>query len=113
MTYASSTSRPFAERWATAPTFASRGSKMDYLVGEGGLEPPHPFEYWHLKPARLPFRHSPEWRGKANRRRLVPTTHVCARGRPRSTRRRWWHRRPPSASPTPRRPRASRRRVPG
>ena len=30
-------------------------------VGEGGLEPPHPFEYWHLKPARLPFRHSPEW----------------------------------------------------
>ena len=32
------------------------------LVGEGGLEPPHPFEYWHLKPARLPFRHSPEWR---------------------------------------------------
>lgn len=32
-------------------------------VGEGGLEPPHPFEYWHLKPARLPFRHSPEWIG--------------------------------------------------
>ncbi len=25
------------------------------LVGEGGLEPPHPFEYRHLKPARLPI----------------------------------------------------------
>ena len=24
-------------------------------MGEGGLEPPHPFEYWHLKPARLPI----------------------------------------------------------
>ncbi len=22
---------------------------------EGGLEPPHPCEYWHLKPARLPI----------------------------------------------------------
>jgi hypothetical protein len=29
------------------------------LVGEAGLEPAHPFEYRHLKPARLPFRHSP------------------------------------------------------
>src|SRR5690606_34902730 len=29
-------------------------------VGEGGLEPPRPFGHWHLKPARLPFRHSPE-----------------------------------------------------
>ena len=25
---------------------------------EGGLEPPRPCEHWHLKPARLPFRHS-------------------------------------------------------
>src|ERR1035437_7768650 len=25
------------------------------VVGEGGLEPPHPFEYRHLKPARLPI----------------------------------------------------------
>ena len=32
------------------------------LVSEGGLEPPRPFEHWHLKPARLPFRHSPEGR---------------------------------------------------
>ena len=31
------------------------------VVGEGGLEPPRPCEHWHLKPARLPFRHSPEW----------------------------------------------------
>src|SRR5271166_1268858 len=30
------------------------------LVGEGGLEPPRPEGHWHLKPARLPFRHSPE-----------------------------------------------------
>ncbi len=57
-------------------------------VGEGGLEPPHPFEYWHLKPARLPFRHSPEWSGKANRPTDGPTTPKCARGRPRSSRRR-------------------------
>ena len=28
-------------------------------VGEGGLEPPRPEGHWHLKPARLPFRHSP------------------------------------------------------
>ncbi len=28
------------------------------MVREGGFEPPHPFGYWHLKPARLPFRHS-------------------------------------------------------
>ena len=27
-------------------------------VREGGLEPPRPFGHWHLKPARLPFRHS-------------------------------------------------------
>ena len=31
-------------------------------MSEGGLEPPRPFEHWHLKPARLPFRHSPEGR---------------------------------------------------
>ena len=30
-------------------------------VGERGLEPLRPFGHWHLKPARLPFRHSPEW----------------------------------------------------
>lgn len=32
----------------------------EQLVGEGGLEPPRPYGHWHLKPARLPFRHSPE-----------------------------------------------------
>lgn len=32
------------------------------FVGEGGLEPPRPEGHWHLKPARLPFRHSPECR---------------------------------------------------
>ena len=29
-------------------------------VREGGFEPPRPFGHWHLKPARLPFRHSRE-----------------------------------------------------
>ncbi len=28
------------------------------LVREGGFEPPRPCGHWHLKPARLPFRHS-------------------------------------------------------
>ena len=32
-----------------------------FTVGEGGLEPPRGCPHWHLKPARLPFRHSPEW----------------------------------------------------
>ena len=27
-------------------------------VREGGFEPPRPCGHWHLKPARLPFRHS-------------------------------------------------------
>jgi site-specific DNA recombinase len=40
------------------------GSKQNYLVGEGGLEPPRPYGHWHLKPARLPFRHSPEEQGR-------------------------------------------------
>ena len=41
---------------------ASRSAGTTYPtreVGEGGLEPPRPCEHWHLKPARLPFRHSP------------------------------------------------------
>ena len=25
------------------------------VVGEGGLEPPRPFEHWNLNPARLPI----------------------------------------------------------
>ena len=40
---------------ARTSSFAGRGSRIDWLVGEGGLEPPHPCEYWHLKPARLPI----------------------------------------------------------
>jgi hypothetical protein len=28
------------------------------LVRERGLEPPHPYGHYHLKVARLPFRHS-------------------------------------------------------
>jgi hypothetical protein len=34
------------------------------IVGEGGLEPPRPEGHWHLKPARLPFRHSPQQPGE-------------------------------------------------
>ena len=34
---------------------AGRNFPGALLVGEGGLEPPHPFEYRHLKPARLPI----------------------------------------------------------
>ena len=37
-----------------------RGIHGFVMVGEGGLEPPRPEGHWHLKPARLPFRHSPE-----------------------------------------------------
>ena len=37
----------------TKPAVTSRRS-----VREGGLEPPRPCGHWHLKPARLPFRHS-------------------------------------------------------
>ena len=42
-------------------------------MGEGGLEPPRPYEHWHLKPARLPFRHSPEWMLHASK--TSATTH--------------------------------------
>jgi hypothetical protein len=35
-------------------------TRLITTVGEGGLEPPRPEGHWHLKPARLPFRHSPE-----------------------------------------------------
>src|SRR4029079_18597329 len=34
-------------------------TRLITIVGEGGLEPPRPEGHWHLKPARLPFRHSP------------------------------------------------------
>jgi hypothetical protein len=31
----------------------------ELVVGEGGFEPPHACAHWHLKPACLPFHHSP------------------------------------------------------
>jgi len=34
-------------------------SSRRIVVGEGGFEPPHPFGHWLLKPACLPFHHSP------------------------------------------------------
>jgi len=49
-------------------------------VGEGGLEPPRPFEHWHLKPARLPFRHSPEWMLHASNHGFTtqPNQYTCS-----------------------------------
>jgi len=41
------------------------------MVREGGLEPPRPYEHWHLKPARLPFRHSRKWNYDAIARELI------------------------------------------
>ncbi len=35
-----------------------RSGAISIRVREGGLEPPRPYGHWHLKPARLPFRHS-------------------------------------------------------
>ena len=46
-------------------TPAEAGALSSEIVGEGGLEPPRPEGHWHLKPARLPFRHSPETTGGA------------------------------------------------
>ena len=45
------------------------------IVGEGGLEPPRPEGHWHLKPARLPFRHSPQQPGEP----ITQTTPVIHR----------------------------------
>src|SRR5271166_4803017 len=39
-------------------------TRLRTIVGEGGLEPPRPEGHWHLKPARLPFLHSPETTGR-------------------------------------------------
>src|ERR1700691_2517333 len=47
----------------------SSNSKDLRVVGEAGLEPAHPFEYRHLKPARLPI--SPLARRPRNNSRLA------------------------------------------
>ena len=39
----------------TARLLEGIGPRLVIVVREGGLEPPHPCEYWHLKPARLPI----------------------------------------------------------
>ena len=53
--------RPHPSRAPGATRAGPRASRRgSLLVGEGGLEPPRPCGHWHLKPARLPFRHSPE-----------------------------------------------------
>jgi hypothetical protein len=47
--------KPFADgRFASLEALQIRGNS----VREGGFEPPRPCGHWHLKPARLPFRHS-------------------------------------------------------
>ena len=43
--------------------FRARDLQLIHIAGEGGLEPPRPEGHWHLKPARLPFRHSPQQPG--------------------------------------------------
>src|SRR5947199_1233928 len=57
MTTASS---PRAERPPCTDDLRPLSLSNCFCVGEGGLEPPRPEGHWHLKPARLPFRHSPE-----------------------------------------------------
>ena len=42
-------------RRALGSIFVGQGLNFDYLVGEGGLEPPHPFGHRNLNPARLPI----------------------------------------------------------
>ena len=46
---------------------------------EGGLEPPHPCEYWHLKPARLPIPPLAHvWRTEVRQPRETNTPRGCA-----------------------------------
>ena len=40
------------------PSRLRREIREEPVVREGGIEPPRPCGHWHLKPARLPFRHS-------------------------------------------------------
>jgi hypothetical protein len=51
---------PFTPRSSDVNRLDPAPGERVVRVGEGGLEPPRPCEHWHLKPARLPFRHSPE-----------------------------------------------------
>src|SRR5687768_11395175 len=53
-------------------SLAKSTTRVRACVGEGGLEPPRPYGHWHLKPARLPFRHSPEWRVHRTERLVAP-----------------------------------------
>jgi hypothetical protein len=43
----------FRSSWAPRPSWEISHTS----VRKGGFEPPRPFGHWHLKPARLPFRH--------------------------------------------------------
>ena len=53
-----------ADTWKVTAHFRARDlQSIIHIVGEGGLEPPRPEGHWHLKPARLPFRHSPQQPG--------------------------------------------------
>ena len=46
---------PFRPLNVKTPALVGQGSNAEYLVGEGGLEPPHPFGHRNLNPARLPI----------------------------------------------------------
>ena len=49
------------KKWKNPSERSSQGFTVSAMsrditrVGEGGLEPPRPFEHWNLNPARLPI----------------------------------------------------------
>lgn len=61
--------RPLGKTPGHNPKTSSRPKALEFVeplsVGEEGLEPSRPEGHWHLKPARLPFRHSPRTTGGA------------------------------------------------
>ena len=48
----------FCSKTKSTISLASLKTLCFLLVQEMGLEPTQPCDHWHLKPARLPFRHS-------------------------------------------------------
>ena len=68
------------------------------IVREGGLEPPRGCPHWHLKPARLPFRHSREWR--QNGSGLQPRSPLRDHRRRPGTASTWRNDRPRKARPS-------------
>lgn len=52
---------PSVPRIRDSPSPVRPDEGLISTVREGGFEPPRPCGHWHLKPARLPFRHSRVW----------------------------------------------------